>query len=400
MTISFEKTENDLILVYEARDSNRWLYEKFKENSSYSISRIFDISKKNLAKPYDSNKEYDEGEPIRFIFGKKVEAGYFLIEKEILGISFELYLHSSVKLSSKQFIISRNFSLFRELEELKPKEIYIGGEHQDNLSEKDFNNLISTLPSNTEIHKYIIARTSKVFQEYFPFKIDGEEKYNNYLNKKLKIKKGKICNIFAESELEKYSILLNKLEEMLSNGFSYNESQWQEEISHFILLLFPKYIKVFREAKTKGGKKVDFILIDANGNVDILEIKRPPNSSEEQSLVTKNPYYRGNYVPLRELSGSIMQIEKYIYELNKSGERGEINLNKEYGDKLPKDFHINITNPSGIIIMGRCLNMSSEQKRDFEIVKRKYKNIVDIITYDDLLKRLRIMIDNFKKEIK
>ena len=113
MTISFEKTENDLILVYEARDSNRWLYEKFKENSSYSISRIFDISKKNLAKPYDSNKEYDEGEPIRFIFGKKVEAGYFLIEKEILGISFELYLHSSVKLSSKQFIISRNFSLFR-----------------------------------------------------------------------------------------------------------------------------------------------------------------------------------------------------------------------------------------------------------------------------------------------
>ena len=75
-------------------------------------------------------------------------------------------------------------------------------------------------------------------------------------------------------------------------------------------------------------------------------------------------------------------------------------MNKEYGDKLPKDFHINITNPSGIIIMGRCLNMSSEQKRDFEIVKRKYKNIVDIITYDDLLKRLRIMIDNFKKEIK
>jgi len=398
MTVSFEKTENNLILIYTPRDTNGWLYDKFKENDSYTISRIFDVSKKNLVEPYDLNKEYDEDEPIRFIFGTKVDDGYFLINKEILNINFELYLHNSIKLSSKQFIIPRNFSVFRELEKLQPAEIYIGGKHHSNVSEEDFNSLVKSLPSDTEIDKYIVARTSAIFREYFPLKIDGEEKYNEYLNKKIKIKESRISNIFAETELEKFNLLLNRLEKMLDDKICYTEDQWQEEISQFILLIFPKYIKVFREAKTKGKKRVDFILVDANGNIDILEIKRPPASSEEQSLVTKTPYYRGNHVPLRELSGSIMQIEKYIYELNKSGIRGEKNLNKQFKDKLPKNFDIKITNPSGIIIMGRCINMSSDQKNDFEIIKRKYKNIVDIITYDDLLERLRIMVDNFKSK--
>ena len=37
-------------------------------------------------------------------------------------------------------------------------------------------------------------------------------------------------------------------------------------------------------------------------------------------------------------------------------------------------------------------DFSEEQKKDFEITKRKYKNIIDIITYDDLLHRLETTI--------
>ena len=46
--------------------------------------------------------------------------------------------------------------------------------------------------------------------------------------------------------------------------------------------------------------------------------------------------------------------------------------------------------------MGREKGLSTEQLQDFEIVKRKYKNVVDIITYDDLLNRLGCIINQLK----
>ena len=53
---------------------------------------------------------------------------------------------------------------------------------------------------------------------------------------------------------------------------------------------------------------------------------------------------------------------------------------------------IKITNPSGLIIMGRDNNLTAIQKQDFEVIKRKYKNVIDIITYDDLISRLKFTI--------
>jgi glycerol-3-phosphate responsive antiterminator len=92
-----------------------------------------------------------------------------------------------------------------------------------------------------------------------------------------------------------------------------------------------------------------------------------------------------------------MQIEKYIYYLNKWGKKGEESLTHKYRDKLPNNFSIKITNPNGIIVMGRDNNISKAQKDDFEVIKRKYKNIMDIITYDDLISRLRFTIDQYQK---
>ena len=93
-----------------------------------------------------------------------------------------------------------------------------------------------------------------------------------------------------------------------------------------------------------------------------------------------------------------MQIEKYIFYLNKWGKAGEDYLTKYYKKELPAEFSIKITNPSGIIIMGRDNNLSPEQKQDFEVIKRKYKNVVDIITYDDLISRLKFTIEQLSMQ--
>ena len=164
-----------------------------------------------------------------------------------------------------------------------------------------------------------------------------------------------------------------------------------------ILLLYPKYIHVFKEAPVRdtynnANRNIDYLLVDSSGNTDIIEIKKP----FDKRIVTVRTY-RDNYIPLRELSGTVMQIEKYIFYLNKWGRKGEDKLTAYYKDKLAENFKIKITNPSGIIIMGRKKGMTNEQLQDFEVIKRKYKNVIDIITYDDLLERLEFTISQWSE---
>lgn len=137
----------------------------------------------------------------------------------------------------------------------------------------------------------------------------------------------------------------------------------------------------------KTNRFIDIALIDANGNLDVIEIKKPFDDK-----ILRKGNYRGNSIPTAELSGSIMQAEKYLFHLSKWGVKGEQSLTKTYASKLPSDMKIHISNPKAIIIVGRDqvsgANMTPNQLLDIEIIKRKYANMMDIITYDDLLRRL------------
>nr|WP_051379715.1 Shedu anti-phage system protein SduA domain-containing protein [Bradyrhizobium murdochi] len=81
-----------------------------------------------------------------------------------------------------------------------------------------------------------------------------------------------------------------------------------------ILLLFPKYIAVlegvtvadfYSRPGTRKNRFIDICLIDAGGSIDVIEIKKPFND-----VLLSRGLYRGNNVPTKELSGTIMQAEK------------------------------------------------------------------------------------------
>ena len=46
--------------------------------------------------------------------------------------------------------------------------------------------------------------------------------------------------------------------------------------------------------------------------------------------------------------------------------------------------------------MGRSNLLNKHQKEDFEVIRRKYKNVIDIMSYDDLIHRLENIIEKFK----
>jgi hypothetical protein len=145
-----------------------------------------------------------------------------------------------------------------------------------------------------------------------------------------------------------------------------------------------------RDTVNKTKRFLDLMLVDASGHIDLIEIKKP----FDQCILSRREY-RGNFFPAKELSGAVMQLEKYIYYLTKWGNAGERELSEFYRDKLPNGLSLKIVNPKGFIILGREVGMTMRQRADFEIVKRKYQSVIDIISYDDLLDRIQSLLENF-----
>jgi hypothetical protein len=396
--VQFFSDNNVLLLRYEPRDGTSWVHERFNQSETLTIKGTFHLRREHLVEDTlaaPDEIDFLEDETVSFRVAQ-LEGEYFKFDKEVLKLNCDLLIHQNVGLTYDKFTAEQKISIFRIIAELRPGRIVIGGSESDAIPEAEYNRLISNFPSGLELKRYALARISSVVRDYVDTQVDAEQLFRRYVGRRLDKRAKNFQKIFRDVEIEKYRFLHDKLITMLNSESGYTETAWQAEILQIILLLNPKYIKALREAPVRDGyrdtlRKIDLLLIDASGNIDIVEIKQP----FDKCIITNNQY-RDNYIPLRELSGTVMQIEKYIFYLNKWGRDGEELITKKYKTYLPDNFSIKITNPGGIVIMGRDHNLSPDQKQDFEVVKRKYKNIIDIITYDDLLRRLKFIIQQLE----
>lgn len=392
--IKFQKIDSLLVFSYTPMNGTEWIKESFEDNNSITLKKTFSFIKDNLYGEIEDNL-------VHFIIAE-LDHYYYKFDKEILDIDAELYIHEDVNIDIKFFVANNNISVFQKIADIllqqNETEIRIGYQEKDNLPLNIFLLLLKNFPTSTELKHYANMRIDVVIKDYLETNKNYEEVYDKYMNNKLSNIGQNLDETFDEYEAIKYEVILKKLEYMLKHETIYSEKQWQTEILQIIKLIYPKYMAVFENVTIKDiykptNRYLDFMLIDFNGNTDIIEIKKPFGS---KGVVTTSKY-RDNYVPVRELSGSIMQVEKYVFYLNKWGKKGEKVLTKKYASELPHNFSIKITNPTGIIIMGRDYSMNTKQQEDFEIIKRKYKNIVDILTYDDIVRRLNSTIEMLKK---
>lgn len=392
--IKFRELSNKVILSYSSEyPGPAWVYLELDKNKHVTISKAFSFTHNELISTRDKD---NEDAPVEFEVANRV-GKYYRFPKDVLSLEHDLYIHEDVSLERKLFLAERNISIFQKIDRMVSRSIYVGGDNESAIPESVYRGLLKNFPNTYELNRYGSARISSILSSYLDMKEDYEEQYQKYLNSKTSKKGENLKFKFSNVELLKYRSLLEKLQSMLNDEVSYSEIQWQEELLQIILLLYPKYIYVFKEAPVRDtynntDRSIDYLLIDSSGNTDIIEIKKP----FDRCIVTERTY-RDNYIPLRELSGTVMQIEKYIFYLNKWGIKGEEKLTKHYKDDIADGFQIRITNPSGIIIMGRNKGMSIAQKKDFEVIKRKYKNVIDIITYDDLIQRLEFTIAQWTK---
>jgi len=408
--VNFKVTNDEIIFTYSYPDyiNNDWVRESLKNDGYINYKSTFHFSNENLYQEIiqeDINEDEDdtalsvydisEYKPVSFVFAKK-SGNYFKIIRGIITDDIDIYFNEDIDLTLEYFVAETKISVFKQIISLTNQDIYVGGQKENSIPFIIFENLIKEFPTTYEKNLYAEARITTIIKNYFETTIDSESKFQKYINKKVSKKGKNLSKLFKEYEREKYDTILQKLEGMLDSENAYSEDQWQNEILEIILLLYPKYIASFKTVylKIDSSKRryLDFMLIDGNGNIDVIEIKKPFDNS-----IMTHTLYRNNFLPHKDLMGTVMQLEKYIYYLNRQGISGENRLNEKYKNELPDGLKIKITNPKGFIIMGRENNLSPEQKSDFEIVKRKYKNVIDILTYDDLIQRLKFSIEQIKK---
>ena len=396
-SLNFEKENNNLICSYTPEGGAQYVLDRIYNKGECTIKYLFTIKEEHI-----TNQE-DPLEGIDFSIGKKIK-DYYLLDCDIFGFENKFYLHENLKIERNTFITHRNINILSKIDRLINSDVYIGGEETDAIPASDFSELISNFPNTSELNIYSHKQIERRLKNYLNFKKNYQNEYEKYMKKKhlrkcVPAEEFKEMEIF-ENEFSKYEFLKTKMESMLKQEKDYpTERDWQNEIMKIVTLLFPKYIDRCEEVMLKtlkeGQKRPDIILIDGGGNVDIIEIKKP---SEGQ--IMRKSKNRENFIPSLELFQAVMQTEKYIFHLTSESEKWEKKILAKFSELGKTQItEINIRNPIGIIIMGRTNQLDEEQLRDFEIAKRKYKNIVDIISYDDLLNRLDNLLNHFKKKL-
>ena len=393
--MDFKKRGKRLILSYTAdREGSAWIYERLKAKGQVTIAKRFQFKAEDLVtrQSEESDSEFD---PVLFVLGT-LEGEYYAIKMRVLGLENPLYISKEFRFSRKSFLAERDISIFGRIDSLSSESVYVGGAHPTAVPEAEFERLLSHFPTSNEITRYAQARITRILGEYLSPKEDYFEKFQKARNRRGDLRTETVAPAIAEFETHKFEVISHKLKGMLDDEEHYSEKRWQAEIVDILKILDPKYIGVFPEPPIHDSysgvtRRVDFLLVDAGGSVDLAEIKKPSDSA----VVTRGTY-RDNHIPMKELSGSIMQLEKYILYLNRWGVDGERRLTQRYSGQMLPGMQIKITNPGGLVIAGRSHNLSERQRLDFEVIKRKYKNLIDIITYDDLINRLERIIEYWR----
>ena len=392
MTISFEREDKELILCYSPEMGTDEIADRLSSGKEVWIKHTFVVNK-SLLRDSDSS-DYEDN--LRFCIGS-VDDSYTLLNPEVIKTDHKFFFSNDIKLKQSMFVAYRNISILRKIDALVERDIYVGGswDAKGGIPFEAYQSLIESFPKTAELDKYANSRIALYIKEYFPECDKYEQIYERFLAKGKRLHS--VSGKNDEIELAQFSAALEELKQLLNNGAGINEADWQIRIRDILQLLYPKYILCTREITFSGidgyDKRPDFVLVDANGYVDILEIKKP-----DVRILTKQASYRNNYVPVRELSGAIQQIEKYIFCMT-SSEKSQREVKNKLVALLPEAITPEIVNPQGILIAGRSKGFNPQQKRDFELIKRQYKHVADIMTYDDLVARFENIVMSLKKRI-
>ena len=410
-SMQFILSKKQVLLEYEPRDGYSQLIWDNLKNGATAIRKVFFFERGDLIEEPDEEELAELEEfAFHFRFARDGKAYYKILGRK-LGIDNSVWIaRDEVNWRPGLFMAIRDISIFKRIAKLVPpnQKIIIGGAREGAIPVDVFEDLIKRFPNTYEINRYAETRITNVIGDYLDPQRDYRAQYEKYLSTRKSPRDDEPlrAEVLLDHEIDKFELVRDTVLAWLSAG-DRSEDQWQKQMIAFLPLIFPKYVAVLEKVPvddryTRPGelvrRELDIALVDANGNLDVVEIKRPMDD-----VLLRKTRYRDNHVPTGELSGTIMQAEKYLFHLSKGGIAMETKITEKFEDRLPSGLEVRVTNPKALLILGRdrrsdgTAALSPAQTADLAIIKRKYANMIDIITYDDLIRRLEAIIESLRR---
>lgn len=205
-----------------------------------------------------------------------------------------------------------------------------------------------------------------------------------------KLESDSISNLSDTLNSERLSRVISLIEENLTNS---SEEFWQKEVfteyQWVLAQLFSSPCTIFQEKAYVGGKSIsnkdgnvcDFLYHNKiSNNVILIEIKTPKTRIIQEK-------YRNTYSFTIELSGAVNQVLNY-----------KDSLMKEYNNiRHNTEESFTVFNPKCVVVIGQLSSMKSKQSAAFENYRNSLNNI-EIITFDEILQRLKDLRDVFAED--
>lgn len=188
---------------------------------------------------------------------------------------------------------------------------------------------------------------------------------------------------------------------------NHGEENWQRFLldNAFILrLAFGIPVILFKDQATVGGrsydaagdKKTDFLMQAArSGNLAIIEIKAPATD-----LLVRSHYRVGVHAPHHELSGAVNQVLDQRWQLQRNNVQmaddfrrrsvAEVSGDEDEGPKLPPE-----TYAVQCVVIAGTMPEDLNLRKSFELYRNGLNGVV-VITYDELLLKLRTLLNLLK----
>lgn len=370
------------LIEFSAKDSSQKQVEDLKDRESFSETLL------------DDDYEFP-------FFVGEIKENFYSIYRDVLDIDYDLFISNDINLNMTLFG-KNGLSIFKEIGKLYQntkmivtKEPTIT-DNEDMIDEESIRQLTKNIPGSYEISLYRQTIIAKHIDRFLSLK-DATKKYEQYIARKFKnsIQEVVVDKDIVINDIRKYEYLKEKLESMLKEQNKYIERDWQNEILTVFKYIYPQYIHVDEKLPLESVTsdkmlETDLVLIDSDGNVDLIEIKKP----DEKIQYDKE--YRNNFIPTKNLIGTCLQMQNYLICLANTK---PVILNEFKAKKsINSSINLKAHSPKGYIIFGSDSDIQNDEKRkaDFYTTRRMFSNIIDIITYDDLIRRIDNLIVNLK----
>lgn len=370
---------------------------KIKENGvCRSVEMLFDEEKSYMT---EKNKEPDSI-PVTFNIKDKIELyetskgqqKYFcwLLESDDERKMTALHIarrKGEKTYSTNEVTLNPNsvYKLIEFLNSIKLTELS-NSKIRQKIETKEITNILSSDEMKKELGKNSYFRNN-VIESIKPYINFNELLYSKEETKKFVSKLNENSSQMIYDEIRLDSFKLNVIKENIKNN---SEIFWQDLFTsnpNILFSIIPSVFQMISDHPYLGGKSIenkngiigDFLFSSGAINSSIIEIKTPCTE-----LINKTEYRKNTYSPSSELSGAIVQIRRQKDKFLK-----EYLISKN--NSIDNDIIINTYDPKSYLILGNTSDLSPIEKESFELFRNELKDI-EIITYDELIKKIELII--------